>query len=145
MPESPRELVERFLNTAAGGRPEDLADYYAAEVVIEMPFAPTGLIPTRTETTREALRARFRAGREVRTYERLAASVIHETTDPEVVIVEYDLEGRLVASGEPFTLSFVMVMTIRDGRIVHTRDYSDPIAGARALGRLPELLTTLSR
>jgi ketosteroid isomerase-like protein len=37
-----------------------------------------------------------------------------------------------------------MVMTIRDGRIVHTRDYTDPIAGAKLLGRVPELLAALS-
>jgi ketosteroid isomerase-like protein len=34
-------------------------------------------------------------------------------------------------------------MTVQNGEIVHTRDYSDPIAGAKALGRLPELLTAL--
>jgi hypothetical protein len=32
----------------------------------------------------------------------------------------------------------------RDGQIVHTRDYSDPIAGARALGRVPQLLAALT-
>jgi hypothetical protein len=47
-------------------------------------------------------------------------------------------------SAEPFSLRFVMVMTIRDGQIVHTRDYSDPIAGARALGRVPQLLAALT-
>lgn len=34
-------------------------------------------------------------------------------------------------------------MTVRDGEIVHSRDYTDPSAGARALGLLPELLTAL--
>ena len=34
-------------------------------------------------------------------------------------------------------------MTIRDGRIVHSRDYTDPIEGARLLGRLPDLLAAL--
>jgi ketosteroid isomerase-like protein len=66
--------------------------------------------------------------------------VIHETADPGVVIVEYGLDGEMTGSAEPFSLRFVMVMTIRDGQIVHTRDYADPIAGARALGRVPQLL-----
>jgi uncharacterized protein len=38
----------------------------------------------------------------------------------------------------------VMVLTFRDGLIAHSRDYTDPIAGARALGRLPELAATLT-
>ena len=42
------------------------------------------------------------------------------------------------------TASFLMVMTIRDGQIVHTRDYANPIAGAQVLGKLPELLAALT-
>jgi hypothetical protein len=37
-----------------------------------------------------------------------------------------------------------MVMTIRDGQIVQTRDYTDPIAGARAPGWVPQLLAALT-
>jgi hypothetical protein len=37
-----------------------------------------------------------------------------------------------------------MVITVRDGQIVHSRDYSDTIAGLRLLGRLPELVAALS-
>ncbi|MEV6926053.1 nuclear transport factor 2 family protein [Dactylosporangium sp. NPDC051485] len=141
---SPRALVERFLQVTVSAVPGDLADFYADEVVIEMPFAVPGLVPPRIETTREQLRARFAAGRAVRRYTGLSGVHIHETAEPGTVIAEYDVHGAMVATGAPFTLRFVMVMTIRDGRIVHTRDYSDPIAGARALGRLPELVATLS-
>ena len=70
--------------------------------------------------------------------------IVHETAEPGVVIAEYGLDGELTGTAEPFSLRFVMVMTIRDGQIVHTRDYTDPIAGARALGRLPQLLAALT-
>ena len=49
-----------------------MADFYAPDVVIEMPFAPAGLYPSRTETSREELRTRFRAGAAVRRYTGLA-------------------------------------------------------------------------
>jgi ketosteroid isomerase-like protein len=140
---SPRDTVERFLRAAVSERPEDMADCYAANVVIEMPFAQAALYPVRIETGREELRARFGAGRAVRRYERLDNVVIHETADPEVVITEYDLHGRFVETGRPFAQSYVMVMTIRNGRIVHTRDYTDPIEGAKLLGKLPDLLAAL--
>ena len=90
-----------------------MADFYAPEVVIEMPFAPAGLYPARIETTREELRARFRAGAAARRYRDLRDVVIHETADPGVVIIEYGLEGEMTESAEPFSLRFVMVMTIR--------------------------------
>jgi uncharacterized protein len=35
------------------------------------------------------------------------------------------------------------VMTVRGGVIVHSRDYTNPITGARLLGKLPELLSEL--
>ena len=69
---------------------------------------------------------------------------IHETADPEVVVAEYQLGGEMTATSQAFSLRFAMVVTVRHGYIVHTRDYSDPIAGARALGRLPELISALS-
>jgi ketosteroid isomerase-like protein len=138
-----RALVERFLRAVVSPDPGDLADCYAEHVVIEMPFAPPGLIPPRTETTREALRARFRAGMAVRRYTALANVRVHECADASTVIVEYDVRGLMQGTGEAFELTFVMVMTLRDGLIVHTRDYADPIAGAQALGRLPELMAAL--
>jgi hypothetical protein len=140
---SPRDTVERFLCAAVSERPEDMADCYAANVVMEMPFAPAALYPARIETGREELRARFGAGRAVRRYERVDNVVIHETADPEVIITEYDLHGRFAETGRPFAQSYLMVMTIRDGRIVHTRDYTDPIEGAKLLGRVPDLLAAL--
>jgi uncharacterized protein len=138
-----REVVDRLLAAAVSERPEDMADCYAEQVVIEMPFS-AGLYPSRIESTREEMRERYRAHRAVRHYERLSDVRIHETTDPEVVIAEYTLHGRMVASGEAFTMTFVMVITVRDGVIVHSRDYTDPVAGARLLGRLPELVSALA-
>jgi ketosteroid isomerase-like protein len=141
---TPRQTAEQFLRATLSPDPGDLADFYAPEIVIEMPFAPAGLYPARIESTREELRARFRAGAAARRYRDLRDVVIHETADPGVVIVEYGLGGEMTESAEPFSLRFVMVMTIRDGQIVHTRDYADPIAGARALGRVPQLLAALT-
>jgi ketosteroid isomerase-like protein len=141
---NPRTTVERFLEATISGRPGDLADCYAPTVVIEMPFAAAALYPARIETTREQLRARFAAGASVRRYTRLDNVRIHQTTDPQKIIVEYELHGEMVGTGEPFCLNYAMFMTIRDGQITHARDYADPIAGARVLGKLPELLTALA-
>jgi uncharacterized protein len=138
-----RQTIERFLEAAVSPIPGDMADCYAERFVIEMPFAG-GLAPDRMETTREEFRARVTAGLAARRYTRAVDVHIHETADPEVVVVEYRLEGRKVADESPFSLPFVMVVTVRDGLIVHSRDYSNPIDGARLLGRLPQLVAILS-
>jgi uncharacterized protein len=140
---SARQTAEHLLQATLSADPGGIADCYAPTVVIEMPFAVAPLYPARTETTREELRARFRAGAAIRRYQRLSDVVIHDTADPEVVIVEYQLHGELTQTAEPFAQRFVMVITVRDGQIVHSRDYTNPITGARLLGRLPELLAAL--
>jgi len=140
---TPRETAERFLRAAIGADPGDMADCYAPNFVIEMPFAEP-LFPGRVENTREELRARLRAGTASRRYKRLGNVAIHETTDPEVVIVEYELHGEFTETAEPFSMRFLMVLTVRDGQIVHSRDYSNPVVGARVTGRLPELIAALN-
>jgi uncharacterized protein len=140
---SPRQTIERFLQAAVSPTPGDMADCYAEHFVIEMPFAG-GLAPYRTQTSREEFRVRVTAGLAARRYNRAVDVRIHETADPEVVVVEYRLEGRKVADDSPFSLAFVMVVTVRDGLIVHSRDYSNPIDGARLLGRLPQLVAMLT-
>jgi ketosteroid isomerase-like protein len=138
-----RQTIERFLEAAVSPVPGDMADCYAERFVIEMPFA-TGLAPERMETTREELRARVTAGLAARRYTRAVDVRVHETADPEVAVVEYRLEGRKVGDDSPFSLAFVMVVTVRDGLIVHSRDYSNPIDGARLLGRIPQLVALLT-
>jgi ketosteroid isomerase-like protein len=141
---SPRQTVERFLAAVVGPAPGDMADCYADQIVIEMPFA-AGLAPGRQETTREEIRQRFASGAASRRYTGLRDVRIHETADPDVLVLEYTLDGTRLSDGEPFSMTFVMVLTFRDGLIAHSRDYSDPIAGARALGRLPSLVASLAQ
>ncbi|WP_182902271.1 nuclear transport factor 2 family protein [Microbispora sp. H10830] len=136
---SPREIADRFLRASVANAWDDLADLYASDAVIEIPFAPEG-VPTRSQG-RELFRARFKAAAPLRRFEKAGPVVIHETRDPEVVIVEYDLHGSMTRSGRPFVFSYVMVMRIRDGLIVHSRDYANPLAGAEFRDELAEAIS----
>jgi ketosteroid isomerase-like protein len=51
-----------------------------------------------------------------------------------VVIVEYTILGTVVNSGKPYVNRFVSVITIKDRKIVHWRDYLDPLAVIAAFG-----------
>jgi uncharacterized protein len=138
----PRRTIERFLLAATSESPGDMADCYGEDVTIEVPFG-AGLVPERIETTREQLRARFMAGAALRRYTTLSDVRIHETADPDVWLVEYRLGGSMVEDGSSFSVAFALVLRFLDGLIVHSRDYTDMIAGARVLGRLPELRAML--
>jgi ketosteroid isomerase-like protein len=135
---TPREVVERFLRASADNAWDDVADLYAPDAVIELPFAPPG-VPPRFEG-REGHRARFKAVAPARRFTKVDPLVLWETSDPEVVIAEYGLHGTMTRSGRPFVFSYLMVIRVRGGLIVHSRDYGDNLAGAEFRDEIAEVL-----
>jgi len=136
---TPRQVFGELLRTSVAGDWDALLDLYTEDTVIEMPFAPPG-IPVVSDGA--ALRARITGMAQARPWNYEAADDVrvHETTDPEVIIVEYTLRGTVTATGKPLAMSFAMVITVRDGKIVHSRDYGNPLTTFAALGRLPEIV-----
>jgi uncharacterized protein len=53
--------------------------------------------------------------------------------DDSTVTLEYASEGRAVASGRPYANRYVSVVTIKDRKIIHWRDYLDPLRVFAAL------------
>lgn len=130
---SPRAVWERSHQHVQSYDLERFADMFAIDGVLELPFAPAG-VPRRLDG-REAIRrflapagrAAREAGRRIVGY---SSVVLHQSTDPEVVVAEFDLDG-VTATGETYRLSYIQVVRVRDGRIVHMRDYMDPRVFAR--------------
>lgn len=102
---------------------------FAEDGVVEWPFRVQG-VPPRVEG-RDAIRAALTPVWErARTSSRRISGhdnvVVHETKDPEVVIVEFDIVGE---TGEgPFRQAMLNVLRIRDGRVVLLRDFIDTAA-----------------
>jgi ketosteroid isomerase-like protein len=118
-----RETAEAFLRTVVEGSRDDLADLYAPDVRIVNVWAPGG--PSATEG-REVLRARMAGTAKLWSFESVSEVALHESADPQVVIAEYRVNGRITTSGQDFSLGFVSVLRIIDGLIAHARDYSNP-------------------
>ncbi|MBX6769096.1 MAG: hypothetical protein IRY90_18430, partial [Actinomadura rubrobrunea] len=79
---------------------------------------------------RAALDVRFEEFRDV---------VVHETADPEVIVVEYVPAASVEPGGATFASPFIVVPRARDGRIAHWREYQNTAAMAEALsGRSPD-------
>lgn len=51
---------------------------------------------------------------------------LHQTQDPEVVIVEMRAKGTVTTTGRSFTATSIQVLRIRDGQIVLFRDFANP-------------------
>jgi uncharacterized protein len=128
------DVLERIKDYFLGRSDEELC---APDAVIEDPFAPPGR-PRRYESAaafHEATREE-RASLPVR-FETFRYTAVHVTTDPEVTVLEYELGGTVLTTGLRASAPFVAVMRLRDGRIVHWREYQDKLAIATALGKLP--------
>ena len=126
---SPRDVFEDMLRVILERRFDAYADLFAEDAVFELPFAPPG-VPRRIEG-REEIRAFLRAGTErVTTAARrwdFRSVVVHETTDPEVIVTEFAVHGEVTATGRPYQFQNLQVMTVRDGEIAALRDYWSPL------------------
>ncbi len=106
-------------------------DMFAADGVMELPFAPPGM-KTLLEG-RDAIAAHFQTATKLIKLNTMSHVVTHETSDPEVIIVEFAGSGQGLATGEPYDQRYISVIRVRDGDIVHYKDYWNPIAVLRTI------------
>ncbi|WP_037678516.1 nuclear transport factor 2 family protein [Streptomyces griseus] len=140
---SPSEVFLALVNGVAEGRWHELPDLYAEQTHVVHPFDPLRAAALRT---RDELREHFRPTGEGPRLDRVATNItIHETTDPEVIVAEFEYRGTVVETGEPFALPGVFVLRVRNGEIVSSRDYFDHVTAARVRGRLDALVEALDR
>jgi ketosteroid isomerase-like protein len=61
------------------------------------------------------------------------ALVVHRSHDSRVVILEYEVHGKILSTGGPYDNRLISVVTIENRKIVHWRDYMDSLAAWTAL------------
>jgi len=59
--------------------------------------------------------------------------IVHRCEDSRVVIVEYLVHGKIIATGVAYDNRLISVITIENRKIVHWRDYMDSLAPWLAL------------
>jgi uncharacterized protein len=140
-PLSPAEVFLALVNGVAEGRWEELPSLYAEQTDVVHPFDPLRHPALRT---RDELREHFTpADASPRLARRVANVTIHQTTDPEVIVAEFEYQGTMAGTGEPFALPGVFVLRVRNGEIVSSRDYFDHLTAARVHGQLDELVAAV--
>jgi ketosteroid isomerase-like protein len=61
--------------------------------------------------------------------------VVHRSQDPRVVIIEYEVHGKIVPTGSSYDNRFISVVTIEGRKIVRWRNYMDSLAAMTALSQ----------
>ncbi|MFI9832082.1 nuclear transport factor 2 family protein [Streptomyces sp. NPDC051913] len=131
----PRDVLARYYQAMRDKSADDLADLYAEDAVHEFPFASPGF-PPRFQG-REAVRAGYRGawGRSPVRVERIEVAAVHDTGDPEVVVAEHTVVASLPGRTGTVDVPGLLVLRVRDGRLVQVRDYMDGLGVRNAVGR----------
>jgi len=127
-----REVVEQVLSASLEQDTETFVSLFAPDGYVEWPYRPAG-VPERL-AGRDQIRA-FLTGQAngfVR-FDDYRDKVIHETADPEVVIVEYEAHGTVIPTGAALHQTIIAVIRVRAGLVVSYRDYLNPLVLAEAL------------
>ncbi|MGP3922346.1 nuclear transport factor 2 family protein [Streptomyces sp. 8N616] len=61
-----------------------------------------------------------------------------------MVTVEQTVAGTLTTTGQSFSFPGLLVLRVRNGLIVHVRDYMDGLRVAHTMGRLTAVVAGLS-
>ena len=59
---------------------------------------------------------------------------VYRDAEASVVVLEYEVHGESVKTGRPYDNHFVSIVTVKNHKVVHWRDYLDPIAVFEATG-----------
>lgn len=121
---SPREVYLAVLDGIANQRWDELPAYYAEQTDVRHPFAADTMPPL---TLREDIRRHFQwAAERLDGVVRFTVGnlIVHETTDPETIIVECTYDGHNLRTGMRFSAPNIFVVHIRDGLIDWSRDYT---------------------
>jgi ketosteroid isomerase-like protein len=59
---------------------------------------------------------------------------VYRDREASVAVLEYEVHGESVLTGRPYNNRFASIITVKDGKVTHWRDYLDPIAVFDASG-----------
>ncbi|KMO99030.1 nuclear transport factor 2 family protein [Streptomyces roseus] len=126
MPMTPAELYRHGLQLLLEKDIPGWVELWDEGGVLEFPFAPEGW-PGKLEG-KAAVGAYMRHYPDHVDLHDFPEVTVHRTTVPETIVVEMRGVGRLVQSDSPFDMTYIAVVTVKDGLITSYRDYWNPLA-----------------
>ncbi|MFI6770765.1 nuclear transport factor 2 family protein [Streptomyces sp. NPDC050355] len=123
---SPADLYRHSLQLLLDKNIPDWVGLWAEDGILEFPFAPRGW-PGRLEG-KESIAAYMRHYPDHIDLHDFPDVRIHQTTDPETIVVEMRGVGRLVETASPFDVRYIAVVTVQDRHFTTYRDYWNPLA-----------------
>ena len=124
-------MLRRVLGRRLRPDAETFPDMFAVDGVLEYPYAPAGL--NTPVAGREAIIANFQRIRKLLRIDSVADVSAIEVSDPNLAVLEFSGRGEGLITGEAYNQCYISVIRMRDGSIVHYKDYWNPIALLQAV------------
>ncbi len=107
-------------------------DLLAEDVIFDYVISVPGY-PRRVEG-RRAVAELYRGYGSTMVLRRADELTVHRDYEASVIVLEYAVHGQAVQTGRTYDNHFVSVITIKDRKVTHWRDYLDPVAVFNAIG-----------
>lgn len=117
-------MLRGALGDALAPDADTFVDMFAETGVMEFPFAPADGV--RRLEGRPALIDYLSGLGTMIDIVSVGAPVVHRSVEADTFILEFTGVGRGVASGKAYEQTYISVIRVADGRIVHYRDYWNP-------------------
>jgi ketosteroid isomerase-like protein len=82
---------------------------------------------------RDAIVANFQIITKLLRIDNVTEVVVYKTDDPQVVMIEFAGHGEGLITREAYDQRYISVIRLRDGHIVHYKDYWNPLTLLRTL------------
>ena len=120
-----QRIFLQHLDCLATGRAEDWVQLFAADGVLDFPYAPPGF--PQSVAGHDQLRAHITGF--VEEFEVAFDDVIfHDTVDESLVVAELRGHGTSRTTGLPYEQVYVSIVRTKGGRMAHYADYWNPLA-----------------
>jgi ketosteroid isomerase-like protein len=129
---TPGEIVDHAMELLLAKDMTGFAGLWAEDGELTFPFAAPGY--PRQVRGRAAVAEYMRGYPDILDVREIRRLATHQSVDPDVVIVEFEAAGVVLATGAPYTMSYIAVITVRNNEITSYRDYWSPLAAAEAMG-----------
>ncbi|HML88043.1 MAG TPA: nuclear transport factor 2 family protein [Methylomusa anaerophila] len=130
--ESSREVFSKFCKSILEKDMSQFIELFDDNALFEFPYAPKGF--TQKLEGKAAIYEYIKDFPQQFDVTRFSEPTFHFTLNPNIMIVEFEIEeGRTLTTSKPYLQKYISVIETKDNKIVHYKDYWNPVIALVAL------------
>lgn len=130
--EAAQEIFNKFCKSLLEKNMNQFIELFDDNVLFEFPYAPKGF--TQKLEGKAALYEYIKDFPQRFDFTRFSEPTFHFTSNPNIIIIEFGIEeAKVLTTGKPYLQKYISVIETRDNKIVHYKDYWNPVIALVAL------------